>query len=179
MLEVELKFPLPEEASFCAALASLGAIEGETVTQADEYFNHPSRDFATTDEALRLRRVGDDSVVTYKGPKQGTLAKSRLEVELPLAADTVDGLGAILRQLSFRSVAVVKKQRRRFHLERGGRAFEISIDRVEGLGSFAEVETLAEEGVLQEAERAVLALAAELGLTDAEPWSYLEMLLAD
>lgn len=178
MLEVELKFPLDDALSLRERLASVGAVANGVVVQSDAYYNHPARDFAATDEALRIRTVGDESFVTYKGPKQGGSAKTRFELELPLAPQSAEGWVEVLTRLGFRAVATVRKRRELFGLEREGRAFELTIDEVAGLGAFAEVETLAEEASRVAAEHAVLALAAELGLTEAEPRSYLELLLA-
>jgi adenylate cyclase class 2 len=177
MLEVELKFPLDDAGSLRERLVSVGAVAKGVVVQSDAYFNHPARDFTVTDEALRIRTVGDESVVTYKGPKQGSAAKTRFELELPLASQTTDGWSEMLTRLGFCAVATVRKRRELFELTREGRKFELTIDEVEGLGAFAEVETVADDSSRDAAERAVLALAAELGLTDAEPRSYLEMLL--
>ena len=177
MLEVELKYPLSDPEAFRRRLAVVGAVTQQAVTQSDAYYNHPSRDFAQTDEALRVRTVGGESVVTYKGPKQGGLAKTRFELELPLAAGTAEGWRDVLVKLGFRPVATVSKRRTPFRLEREGRAFELTIDEVAGLGSFAEVETLADESDRDAAEAAVLALAAESGLAEPEPRSYLELLL--
>ena len=60
--EVEQKFRLGEQAeSIIARLAEIGASEIGEARQADHYFNHPVRDFATTDEALRIRSVGDQN----------------------------------------------------------------------------------------------------------------------
>lgn len=177
MLEVELKFRINDPQALAEQLASLGAAASDAVEQVDRYFNHPSRDFAVTDEALRIRTVGDASIVTYKGPKQGTAAKTRLEYDLPLADQTATGWAEVLTRLGFREVTTVTKQRTAYTLERDGRRFEVSLDEVAGLGAFAEVETLADESDRTDAEQAVHALAAELGLVDAEPRSYLEMLL--
>ena len=55
--EVEQKFALANPAAVADRLAELGATDAQTVVQVDRYFNHPARDFAQTDEALRLRRV--------------------------------------------------------------------------------------------------------------------------
>lgn len=189
MYEVELKFRADGTATLVERLADLGATASDSVQQADRYFNHPSRDFAQTDEAVRIRTVGpvgggevaggSASRITYKGPKQGGRAKTRFELELPLAEQTADGWAEMLVRLGFVEVAAVIKQRTAYHLERTGRRFEVSLDAVEGLGGFAEVETLAGENDREAAEQAVLALAAELGLAGAEPRSYLEMLLAE
>lgn len=188
-----MKFPLADADGFRRRLGALGAVASAAVVQSDAYFNHPSsnqpssdaepsRDFAVTDQALRVRTVGDDAVVTYKGPRrQGTqrggVAKTRFELELPLAPGTAEGWRELLIRLGFFPVATVRKTRTPHALQRDGRRFEVTIDEVEGLGVYAEVETLAEEVDLATAETAVVNLAAELGLTDSEPRSYLEMLL--
>ncbi len=83
----------------------------------------------------------------------------------------------MLEALGFHPVATVRKTRRTFHLVRGGRPMEVVLDRAEALGDFAEVEALADDRSLAEAQAAVLALARELGLTKVEPRSYLRMLL--
>ncbi|MEM1305123.1 MAG: class IV adenylate cyclase [Planctomycetota bacterium] len=177
MLEVELKFPITEASPLLTRLDALGAVAGDAVTQSDAYYNHPSRDFAVTDEALRIRMVGDDSRITYKGPRQGTLAKTRFEIELPLAEQTAEGWADVLTKLGFRHVATVTKRRAVYILERTGRRFEVSVDEVDRLGTFAEVETLAEPADREAAEQAVQELAADLGLTTVESRSYLELLL--
>jgi adenylate cyclase class 2 len=56
----------------------------------------------------------------------------------------------------------------------------VSLDLAEGLGAFAEVETLVEaESDLPAAQQAVVAMAKDLGLTEVEPRSYLRMVLED
>ncbi|MEM6655825.1 MAG: class IV adenylate cyclase [Planctomycetota bacterium] len=182
MLEVELKFPIAAAGPLQARLDGFGAVSGDAVTQSDAYYNHPSRDFAVTDEALRIRTVvdpdgQDESRITYKGPKQGTLAKTRFEIELPLAEQTAEGWADVLTKLGFRHVATVTKRRAVYILERTGRRFEVSVDEVDRLGTFAEVETLAEPADREAAEQAVQELAADLGLTTVESRSYLELLL--
>ena len=91
---------------------------GEPIVQSDQYFAHPARDFAQTDEALRIRTVGDTSFVTYKGPKLDATSKTRRELELPLAASDPDGsqFAELLAALGFTPVAIVRKQRRKFHI---------------------------------------------------------------
>ena len=84
-IEVEQKYRLADRASFEARLAALHPSPARTVSQVDRYFAHPGRDFARTDEALRLRRVGELNYITYKGPKLDATTKTRREVEIPLA----------------------------------------------------------------------------------------------
>ena len=178
--EVEVKFFLSDRvAMVLAKLQQLGAISGADAVQADHYFNHPVRDFAQTDEALRIRSVGDQNWVTWKGPKIGSRTKTRREIELPLGdgTQTAEQLSEVLQILGFRSVTVVRKTRKQHELTRNGRRFEIALDEVDELGTFLEVELIADEADLKSAQDAVLELARELGLSQTEPRSYLGMLL--
>ena len=54
------------------------------MVQIDCYYAHPVRDFAASDEALRLRQVGENNYITYKGPKLDTTTKTRREIEISL-----------------------------------------------------------------------------------------------
>ena len=54
--EVEQKFPLENTAEVEANLTAFGTQFDPPVEQIDHYFRHPARDFAQTDEALRLRK---------------------------------------------------------------------------------------------------------------------------
>ena len=57
-IEVEQKFPVADLAQIAARLTALGAPPGEPGCEEDCYYRHPARDFAQTDEALRIRCVG-------------------------------------------------------------------------------------------------------------------------
>jgi adenylate cyclase class 2 len=180
MLEVEVKYARADFAAVEARLREWGAREDPPRTDADHYFNAPDRDFAVTDEALRLRRIGDRNLVTYKGPKRDAQTKTRTEIEVPIAPG--DAAAAdftrLLMHLGYRPVAVVRKARRAFHLRRGGFDLEVTLDDVEGVGRFAELEIQAPEEQLDPARDVVLETAAGLGLSANERRSYLELLLA-
>jgi adenylate cyclase, class 2 len=179
MYEVENKFPVPDLAAVEQRLAVFGAQFGEAVEQVDHYFAHPARDFATTDEALRLRRIGDSNFVTYKGPKLDQATKTRQELELPLAAGPhrVAQYVQLLQALGFRSVAEVKKLRRSGSFVWQEWRVDATLDEVAGLGRFVELEIQVDADGLRSAQTSLLALAAELRLDHAERRSYLEMLL--
>lgn len=179
MYEVELKFPLTDAHSILVRLAALGARQEEPRDQRDLYFNHPVRDFAQTDEALRVRTTGDSNCVTFKGPVIDSQTKTRREIEVGLESGpaAVQQFGEMLELLGFRPERVVKKRRTPHALHREGRDLEIVLDEVEGLGLYLEIETLADESQRPAARDAILALAADLGLTGAERRSYLCLLL--
>jgi adenylate cyclase, class 2 len=177
--EVEQKHRVGDKAALIAKLTQRGVTLGEPVLQSDQYFAHPARDFAETDEALRIRTVGDASFVTYKGPKLDAVTKTRRELELPLAASDPDGsqFAELLAALGFTPVAIVRKQRRKFHVAHQGRDVEGACDEVEGVGSYVELELTADDTNLEAAKSVIASLAAELKLRASERRSYLELLL--
>jgi adenylate cyclase class 2 len=180
MLEVEMKFLVADPSSLERRLADIGAVEEKTLDEADHYFNAPDRDFARTDEALRLRRIGASNFVTYKGPKLDAQTKTRTEVEVPLASGdaTAEAFTRLLVHLGYRPVAVVRKRRRPFRLKRNGFELEIALDDVEKVGQYAELEIQAPEERLEVARNVLLETAGALGLTKSERRSYLELLLS-
>jgi adenylate cyclase class 2 len=179
MLEVEAKYRAADWDAVRARLAEWGAVLAETRKDADHYFNAPDRDFAKTDEAFRLRRIGAVNVLTYKGPKRDTDTKTRTEVELTIApgADGATTAVNLLTGLGYRPVAVVTKARQVYRFARGGFDLEACLDDVGSVGRFVELEIQAEEERFEAAKAVLLAAAAELGLTEQERRSYLEMLL--
>jgi len=175
--EVEQKFPVDTFETVTAALTVLGGERGNARQEVDQYYNHPARDFAVTDEAVRIRTVGPASCITYKGPKIDATTKTRREIELPLAADTAVGWAELLVGLGFRPVAEVRKQRRKAWVPWQGPRVEGSLDEVEGLGCFVELELVVEESSVETAKACLAALAQRMGLMQSERRSYLELLL--
>lgn len=176
VFEVEAKLRLRDRAGLERRLAALGARPGALEEQEDTFFAHPARDFARTDEALRLRRVGARLELTYKGPKQAGVpapaaapggAKARIEQTLALQADPT----ALLAALGFHPAARLRKTRLPYRL--GDVA--VDLDHLEGLGDFVEVEVVAADRAA--AARRVETVVAQLGLA-GEPrvtQSYLEL----
>jgi adenylate cyclase class 2 len=180
MLEIEQKFARADFAAIERRLTEWGARLAEEHEEADHYFNAPDRDFAQTDEAFRLRRVGEKNFLTYKGPKQKATVKVRTELEVPLVGgdEAAAQYVRLLQHLGYRPVAVVRKRRRTFRLERDGLDVAVCLDEVEGLGRFAEVEVVAPDDRADAVRQTVERLAAELGLDEVERRSYLGMTLA-
>jgi len=177
--EVEQKFPVGDLAAVRQKLLLLGASFSPSIEQADTYFAHPARDFAQTDEALRLRSVGKRNWITYKGKRIDTQTKTRRELELPLAdgAEAREQYAELLGLLGFVPVATVSKHRQGAALTWQGQSIEAALDQVEQVGTFVELETSADELSLPAARQAIGSLASALGLVQNERRSYLELLL--
>lgn len=184
MYEVELKVAAAHD-EVRPELESLGARRVDAVRQVDTYYNAPDRDFATTDEALRIRREHPsdaDSVaaVTYKGPLVESESKTREEAETHVA--DADAMAAILDGLGYEPAATVEKDRERYAIDE----YTVTLDAVDDLGEFVEVETEVAD-TTSDAESAISTARAgaadvlhSLGLDPDEQirTSYLGLLLA-
>ena len=168
-IEIEVKAYADDLAAIEALLLRLGAVFIGAVHQTDRYFNHPGRDFAQTDEALRIRIADDRAFMTYKGQKIDRLSKTREEIEV--AVGDAAAATRLLVRLGFTPVAAVMKYRRLYELGE----FTVCLDDVVGLGTFVEVEARGAD--LEKARDGALALLEQLKLHRTERRSYLELLL--
>ena len=179
MLEVEVKYRLTDPSAVVARLEAWGAAVVAVHAEADHYLNAPDRDFARTDEALRLRRIGDVNFLTYKGPRHDSTSKTRTELEVPCpsGAESAEAFLKLFRHLGYRPTAVVRKQRTIYEWTSDGFSVHACLDDVESVGRFVELEIVARDEDYESAHRTVMQIASDLGLKDQENRSYLEQLL--
>lgn len=172
MIEVEVKLPLRDVEASKRRLDELGAHFIAEEDQTDVYFNAPHRDFAKTDEALRIR-FGKEASLTYKGPKLDKVSKTRKEMMVPVA--DADQAIAMLKALGFKEVATVVKRRRKYQLN----DLNISIDDVRDLGTYMEVEVMVSSENYQPALNRIFETLCKLDLNkeDTIRESYLELIL--
>lgn len=185
MYEVEVKVRADHDI-VRDSLESVGGTHVESVKQEDIYYDAPDRDFAETDEALRIREERSagtrsdsdegttDTRLTYKGPLVDSDSKTRQEAETAVVdpeqlRDILDGLG-------YDPAATVRKERERYTVD----GITVTLDTVEGLGEFVEGELETEDDIESARDR-ILALMADLGLDTDEQirTSYLGLLLSD
>lgn len=170
MIEIEVKArashsPIREK------LAAMGAKPEGIQQHLDTYYNSPLRDFATTDEALRIRSVNGKSVLTYKGKKLDSVSKTRQEFETEVDGDSTR---SILIALGFFESGIVRKRREIFSCQ----GMTIALDSVEGLEEFIEIEKQAETNI-EEHRNQIFEFLESLGIRkeDSIRTSYLEMVL--
>ena len=171
--EVEVKLKVSGLKRLEKMLLEKGAsVLAKDVTEVDVYFEHPCRKFLETDEALRVRVSNHTVTLTYKGPRAKGEIKRRREITVTLGDVEKDDVLDLLETLGFKRVAVVRKKRSYYRLDK----VVVSLDYVEGLGEFVELELVGPEANSNE----LVKLASDLGLE----WSpvqrtYLEMLLEE
>jgi len=181
--EVELKFPV---------FGPLDFEWSDFREEIDTYYQHPGRDFAQTDEGLRVRScpaatTGFGCFLTYKGPKIDSETKTRQEIEIPLLPGTYADCQHLLETLGFIPVEVVRKFRKTAKQIHENREYHLCFDTLPVLkergltNEFLEIETLADENTLEEAREAILRFAhtlmAEDRLGPSVRKGYLEMVL--
>ena len=171
MLEVEAKIKVNSVEKIKEILESKCAEFIGNSIQRDTYYNAPHRDFAETDEALRIRDNGMKYELTYKGPKiKGTGAKAREEFNLDV--NSADILKAILLKLSFKKSGMVFKRREEYSYKKT----TIALDIVETIGEFVEIEVITDDK--DSALITIEAVKTDLGITGENiRESYLEMVL--
>lgn len=172
MIEVEVKARIDSFKEMEEKLENLGAVKSKEEFQEDIYFASPIVDFAKTDEALRIRTTNNNTFITYKGPKLNDEAKTRKEVEMIIesAAKAQD----IFEEVGFKAARIVRKNRKYYTYEN----FEISLDDVEGLPPYMEIEVALDDGEdYSQAQDKIFELFEKLGITDGfERTSYMELL---
>lgn len=178
MYEVEVKVAAAHD-RVGSALDGIDAKPLGAVRQVDTYYDAPDRDFAVTDEALRIRRETPDdgqqtAYVTYKGPLVEAESKTRQEAETAVA--NPDATAEILEGLGFTPAATVAKDRERFAVD----SYVVTLDAVDGLGEFVEVETETTDDV-DSARDGAYDVLERLGLdpTDQLRTSYLGLIHAE
>lgn len=181
--EVEVKVPITDSEEMRQRLLDSGASQLNSEVQVDTYFDHPCRAFEETNEAVRVRtrkpldEVDLDSShalneLTYKGPKIDQKTKTRLEYSVDI--NDAASLSKILEKLGFKPVATVTKKRTFYTL----RDITISIDDVEQVGLFLELESIAyEKSEMESAKRTIFDILDKLGIDSDKSVreSYLEL----
>lgn len=180
MIEVEIKLPVPDLDTVREKLTHIGFQESGYEREQDTYYDNAAEDIRTGGQALRIRETVNlltgksTAQINFKGKKLDQITVTRQELE----TDIADGETGrqILEAIGFHRVMpeVIKERR---ELKRGG--MTACLDQVTGLGSFLELEVMAEtEEDRDAAMKQIEAVLSQLGyqVTDTVRSSYLSML---
>ena len=173
MTEVEILFKINEEKAQ-KLREELGNFFVKKTREIDTYFYPPHKEFLVSDsgrENLRVRDTPQKNELTYKRVvyKKGKYSHSiEKNVNVSDAKRTVE----ILETLGFRVHLIVNKERETFESQ----DFYITIDNVEDLGVFVEVEWKGHAENEKKAMKDCLKKACELGLEEVQDKGYLRLL---
>jgi adenylate cyclase class 2 len=137
-IEVELKFPLMNHEELAESLNTI-AKKQEATSQKDTYYIPKHRNFlekTPISEWLRIREEKDKITVNYKNWHDAPGGKTISCDEFETGIDNAEIMKNIFRVLDFKEIIIVEKTRNTWHYK----DVLISIDMVEGLGNFIELE---------------------------------------
>ena len=109
--EIEIKLRLPADVSkMRRSLRAAGFhITKRRVHEVNVLFDHPKDSLGKQGKLIRVRRVGKETILTYKGPSKSTRYKKRHELEVNLSDPAV--FEEILQQIGYRPVFRYEKFR--------------------------------------------------------------------
>lgn len=138
-IEIEKKYHLGEKRldEIVHRLVELGAIYDKEVFEVN--YQHRGGQMDERGATLRLRKIGDFTVLTYK-EKVRTENGTKKKIEFETSVSDVDAAEAIIERLGYRLTAVYEKRRKYWRL--GG--VEVVLDELP-FGLYMELEGTADE----------------------------------
>jgi adenylate cyclase class 2 len=134
--EIEIKLQVADLNTARRLLRGHGfRVEKRRVFESNTVYDTPRLTLRRAEHLLRLRRVGRDVILTYKGPPLASRHKTREELELSLS----DGraFAAILERLGYREAFCYEKYRTTYRQPRA--AGEVTLDETP-IGVYFELE---------------------------------------
>ncbi len=135
MQEIELKFLDVNIPEIIKKIKFLGAkLEYDKELHSISFYNKGFSATKSDKKEIRLRKIGDKSFITFKGPNKGKTLHIREEIELEIS--DINKMKKILLEMGFKSFEVKKKRK---HFVLGEISFEI--DDYGFIPQFLEIET--------------------------------------
>lgn len=158
MKEVELKFLNINVEDIKQKLSALGAkLLFDTRMESYSFFKDGFHSFDSSQKFLRIRKINDDVILTYKDPANKNDMKVREEIEVKV--DDYELALLLIEKLGFKKGKVFRKHR--VHYELGSIHFEL--DTLDNIPTYLEIETQCEEDMINICAR--LDLDISLGKT--------------
>lgn len=158
--EIEMKLFVGQSVEHIHELAKKNNWQqGAEEWQEDIYYTSAFRDFIVTEECLRIRETNNYCELTWKPPTTEKMLSERQfwkqEIDLNITSQK-EIAKELLMRLDFIEYVTVKKRRLNFFIDK---ITNFSLDHIDTLGWFIEIETLSsdeESGVIKNAEIAAL-----------------------
>ncbi|MFL6353552.1 MAG: class IV adenylate cyclase [Bryobacteraceae bacterium] len=135
--ETEVKIRVPNSAVISGSLYAAGIVQSvPRQFESNTLYDTENRSLQNQGMLLRLRQIGDEGVITWKGRDEPGPYKTRRELETSVGS--IEALGRILKQLGFQPVFRYDKYRTEFTDPRNGAAV-VTLDETP-IGDFLELE---------------------------------------
>jgi adenylate cyclase class 2 len=135
-METEVKIRLADPQAFKSRLVEAGFyVSVARALEINDLYDTPDRSLRRQGMLLRLRRVGDESKITWKGAGVAGPHKSRPELETSIGSFEV--LAEILKQLGFERIFRYEKFRTEY--ENGREHSVVTVDETP-IGNYIEIE---------------------------------------
>lgn len=167
-IEVEIKVGVDNPKKIRQKVANLGKLI-KSIKQIDEYYIPTQRDFfahrPSPIEWLRIRTNPDKVIFEYdKSINKQADGKQDYAEEYETEISNPVELRKILEFLDFKKIVTVEKQREYWMCGN----LEIALDKIEGLGSFIEVEATGDFKSAKEAEQECVKFLEKIGIENVE-----------
>lgn len=175
-VEVECKYRLTKSDDYYTSALDLrngvnGVFKGwDNESHEDTFYDTDDHALQAQGKTLRLRQFltqGQGQELTAKGPRLGSVSGAKARVEYT-SKITRGQTNKILSLLNYTPTFTYFKKRRSCKVWFEGEAVNVSLDGIEGLGRFMELELMVLEGEQAEAGAKLKRLAATLGLSESE-----------
>ncbi|MBD3362776.1 class IV adenylate cyclase [Candidatus Dojkabacteria bacterium] len=169
-IEIEIKLPISKKQSE-ELIRKLGQSSKKigTSRQIDDYYTPPHKNFFKPDppvEYLRIRKSQKGDSFNYKYWYTNKKGVSTHCDEYETVIKNVQELEKILKVLKFKKIITIDKKRVNFIYQE---KYKISLDTVQKLGNFIEIEALLGSDNIQKTRSELFNLAKELGVETSEP----------
>jgi adenylate cyclase class 2 len=163
-MEIEVKAKLKDKTAVMGKLAALGCKFSDAKTQDDMVWVEKTgslEDFLSNKVFLRIRiQNGEKVIMTAKKSKARQGDESLVKREHEIVVSSADEARNILSMLGLQEAVRVVKKRQTTTYE----GYEICIDEIENLGSFIEIEKIAEESEAADIQKQMFEFLGALGI---------------
>lgn len=109
--------------------------------QSDEYFTDINSEYIRTRTCLRIRKVNDKNILTFKGEsKDFDSSFTKLNLSFDTLSSNYDNLIDLFSMMGYFSYVIVNKNRQTYERKDGTLTYSIMVDSIEDLGDFIEFE---------------------------------------
>lgn len=169
VIELEKGFVLNDNHQIKEQAIEKGFKLAHEVEETDTYFTDKDKEFVRTRTCLRIRKVNSEYMeLTYKSKSsQDTERYGKKEVNIQIKPTDYEDLVTVLQGLGFIKYVEFTKYRKVYSKKDDNIEYNIMLDKIKGMGDFAEFEIITHEDVSNsEREKRLADFIADFNMTN-------------